>query len=375
MANSGNRQLHTARRTANDEFYTQRQDVERELRHYRQYFKDKVVYCNCDDPRVSNFFKFFAMKFEAWGLKKLVATCYKNQNSDIFSPHDSERAVYLEYTGDKDGNRLPDYDEVEVKPLQGNGDFRSPECVELLKQADIVCTNPPFSLFREYVAQLIKYDKKFLIIGNKNAISYKEIFPLIMADRLWVGMTPMGRDMLFDVPPAYAKELVNTKTLGSSYKIENGVVKGRSTSIWFTNLDHSKRNLDLPLWKEYSPEEYPAYDNYDAINVDKVKHIPCDYAGAMGVPISFLDKYCPEQFDILGFAKLWDDCFKSHKFYNRYEEVRLDGAKTGMTGTKANGYPVMLGRAERGNSLVLGERYVHVKYARVFIRNRNPEVD
>ena len=296
-----NRALHAARRGRKDEFYTQLSDIENELRHYRPHFKDKVVYCNCDDPRVSNFFTFFSKQFEFYGLKKLITTCYQNQNPDLFSRHNTKKAIYLEYEGDQDGNRRPDPEEIAVKPLQGDGDFRSPECVELLKQADIVVTNPPFSLFREYVAHLMKYGKRFLIIGSMNAIAYKEIFPLIQQGGVWLGYGPAGRDMLFDVPPEYARELVTTKKEGSAYRRVDGVVKGRlGNACWFTNLDHKKRHQELVLFKKYTPEEYPCYDNYNAIEVSKTKNIPEDWPGAMGVPITFLDKHNPRQFEILG---------------------------------------------------------------------------
>lgn len=304
---SSNTNLHKAKNVKNDEFYTQLSDIENELRHYKDHFKDKVVYCNCDDPRVSNFFHYFSYNFEHLGLKKLIATCYKNHDVDLFSTHDSEQAVYLEYTGDKNGNSVPDANEIGVKPLNGDGDFRSPESIELLKQADIVVTNPPFSLFREYVAQLIKYNKKFVLIGNKNIITYKEIFKLIKEDKMWVGNTPMSTDMLFDVTENYAKELVEKKKEGSGYKVVDGVVKGRAQANWFTNLDIDKRHEDLLLHKKYNSEEYPKYDNYDAINVDKTKDIPFDYAGNIGVPITFLDKYNPEQFEIVKFRKGDDD--------------------------------------------------------------------
>lgn len=296
---SGNKSLHAANRAKNDEFYTELADIDKELRHYKHHFKNKTVYCNCDDPRVSNFFHYFSHNFETLGLKKLMATCYKSQAADLFSQNDSEQAVYLIYEGDKNGNRVPDPSEIQVLPLKGDGDFRSEECIALLKQADIVVTNPPFSLFREYVAQLVEYDKKFLIIGNKNAITYKEIFPLIKDDKMWLGVTPMGTDMLFGVPEHYAETLVQTKKSGSSYRIIDGEVKARAQACWFTNLDHDKRHEELILYKRYTPEEYPHYDNYDAIEVAKVSEIPCDFYGAMGVPITFLDKYNPEQFEIL----------------------------------------------------------------------------
>ena len=294
----GNKQLHQAKKEKNDEFYTQFTDIERELSHYKDHFKGKTVLCNCDDPRVSNFFKYFALNFEYFGLKRVITTCYKNNCPDLFSQNTAEQAVYLIYDGNN-GASMPDWDKVDVKPLRGDGDFRSRECIELLKQSDIVVTNPPFSLFREYVAQLMAYHKKFLIIGSKNAITYKEIFPLIKENKMWVGVQSMGIDMLFDIPQDQAEELLKGSKKGSKYRIVDDVVKGRSASIWFTNLEHSKRHEELIIYKRYSPEEYPKYDNYDAINVDKVVDIPCDYDGAMGVPITFLDKYCPEQFEIL----------------------------------------------------------------------------
>lgn len=295
-----NRNLHQAKNAKKDEFYTQLPDIERELKHYKQHFKGKVVYCNCDDPRVSNFFHYFSFNFEKLRLKKLIATCYKNQDMELFSRNDSEQAIYLEYEGDKNKNNEPDPEEIGIKHLKGDGDFRSDECIELLKQADIVVTNPPFSLFREYVGQLVKYDKKFVIIGNKNAITYKEIFTLIKENKLWVGNTPMSTDILFDVPEDFAHTLIADKKEGSGYKIINGVVKGRAQAIWFTNLDISKRHENLILYKTYSPEEYLNFDNYDAINVNKTKDIPMNYNGVMGVPITFLDKHNPDQFEIVG---------------------------------------------------------------------------
>lgn len=295
-----NNNLAKAKKNKNDEFYTQLVDIENELKHYKNHFKDKTVYCNCDDPRVSNFFHYFSYNFENLGLKKLITTCYKNQNMELFSQNNSERAIYLEYNGDKNGDKVPNPTEIGIKLLKGDGDFRSPESIELLKQADIVVTNPPFSLFREYVAQLIDYEKQFVIIGNKNAITYKEIFKLIKDNKLWIGNTPMGVDMLFDVPKEFAQKLISNKKEGSSYRLINGVVKGRAQAVWFTNLDHDKRHENLILYKTYNEAEYPKYDNYDAINVDKTSDIPIDYKGAMGVPITFLDKYNPEQFEILG---------------------------------------------------------------------------
>ena len=287
-----NRSLHAANKAKQDEFYTQLTDIENELQHYWEHFRGKTVYCNCDDPTISNFFRYFHLQFDNLGLKRLITTCYKNQQTDLFSSHDRETAVGIAYVGNGT--------EPTVFQLKEDGDFRSQECITLLKQADIVVTNPPFSLFREYIAQMVKYDKKFVVIGNKNAITYKEIFPLIKGGELWIGNTPMSQDLLFDVPEQYAEELRKTKKPGSAYKIVDGIVKGRSQSVWFTNLDHRKRHEDLILYKKYAPDEYPKYDNYDAINVDKTTDIPVDYAGYMGVPITFLDKYNPNQFEIIG---------------------------------------------------------------------------
>ena len=301
-----NTALHRAKKVKNDEFYTQIGTIENELIHYKAFFRGKTVLCNCDDPRVSNFFFYFAVNFQLLGLKRLIATCYMNDNPDLFSQETSlNKSVYSDFDGSFKCNEQTDFRHIPCKQLHGDGtysagDFRSAECIELLKQADIVVTNPPFSLFREYVAQLIKYDKKFLIIGNKNAITYKEIFPLIKENRMWVGFQPMSVDMVFDIPKEQQEELLRNSKNGSKYRIVNGVVKGRSASIWFTNIEHSKRHEKLPLYKQYNPAEYPKYDNYDAINVDKTTDIPCDYDGVMGVPITFLDKYNPEQFEILG---------------------------------------------------------------------------
>ena len=290
---AGKRNLDNAKKAKDDEFYTQLSDIENELKHYTAHFKDKVVLCNCDDPRVSNFFHYFAYNFERLGLKRLITTCYKNQDADLFSERKSERAVYLIYDGDKNGNRIPDAEEIGVHPLNGDGDFRSQECIELLKQADIVVTNPPFSLFREYIAQLIEYEKKFLIIGNQNTITYKEIFPLIMQNKIWLGYKT--GDMSFKVP-------ADSEPRATRYWQDETGQNWRSMGniYWFTNLDHKKRHEDLILYKKYTPEEYPKYINYNAIEVSKTELIPMDYDGIMGVPITFLDKYNPEQFEIIG---------------------------------------------------------------------------
>ena len=248
-AMAANSKLQDARKARADEFYTQLGDIERELRHYKNHFKGKVVYCNCDDPRVSNFFHYLSYNFEKLGLKKLITTCYQSQQADVFSQNDSDQAIWLEYDGDKNGNGSPDPEEIGIKQLRGDGDFRTEETIELLKQADIVVTNPPFSLFREYVAQLMAYDKKFIIIGSLNAITYKEIFKLLKEDRLWLGYGFQAGNAYFAVPDAgdYAKGVYDDAT---------GLVKFRNVA-WFTNLDTSKRHEDLLLYKAYNPADYP----------------------------------------------------------------------------------------------------------------------
>ena len=271
-----NKNLSQARVSRNDEFYTQLKDIENELRHYKDHFKGKTVYCNADDPRVSNFFHYFSYNFEYLGLKKLITTCYKNEEMDLFSMYDQESAIALVYEGEKDNGRVPTVENIGVIELSGDGDFRSPEAIEFLKEADIVVTNPPFSLFREYISQLIDYDKEFLVIGNINALTYKEIFPLIRENKMWLGYNSTR----FFLQP-------------------DGSIFETARTYWYTNLDIRKRHEDFILYKKYDPEEYPEYDNYHAVNIDKAVEIPRDYKGAMGVPITFIDKYNPDQFEIL----------------------------------------------------------------------------
>jgi hypothetical protein len=335
-----NQNLHDAKANKKDEFYTQLSDIERELKHYRHHFKDKVVYCNCDDPRVSNFFHFFSYNFEKFGLKKLIATCYKNQDMDLFSQNNSEQAISLEYRGDKNGNNIPDPKEIGIKKLKGDGDFRSKECIEILKEADIVVTNPPFSLFREYVAQLIEYDKKFLIVGNINSISYKECFELIKMNKMWLGY--------------------NTLRL---FKKPDGEIYETARSFWYSNLDIKKRHEDLILYKKYNPEEYPKYDNYDAIEVSKTKDIPMDYGGAMGVPITFLDKYNPDQFEIITLG-IGEENFTPTK---RYEKFRNPITKEFISDKRDF---LLYIRDENGKYLTSEGYRVNKVYARVIIRNK-----
>ena len=291
---TSNKKLHNAKNSKKDEFYTQITDIEREIRHYKMHFKNKVVYCNCDDPRVSNFFKYFSLNFEKLGLKKLITTCYKNLNIDLFSQNKSEKAVYLEYEGDKNKNKKVDLSEIEVNHLKGDGDFRSEECIKLLKKSDIVITNPPFSLFREYVTQLIKYNKNFLIIGHQNAISYKEIFPHFKNNKIWLGYGFKGGATHFINP--------NYKDYATAGDHKEGMIRVAGVT-WFTNLDISKRHEDIVLYKKFNKKEYLRYDNYNGVNIDKTNEIPKDYKGTMGVPISFMHKYNPEQFELIKFRK------------------------------------------------------------------------
>ena len=272
-----NKNLKAAKKNKNDEFYTRLEDIEKELRFYD--FKDMIVYCNCDDYRTSNFYNYFFYNFNYLGIKKLITTCYIQDGKGLFSVYDGV--------------------ELNTGELQGDGDFRSEECIEYLKQADVVVTNPPFSLFREFIAQLMEYNKKFIVIGNTNVATYKEIFPLIKNNQLWVGVTNYNVGMHFYLPDNY-----------EDYKLvdENGKKIGRvSTSCWWTNIENKRRNEPIDLYKRYSFEDYPKYDNYDAIDVGNYQDIPMDYDGVMGVPITFLGHYCPTQFEIIKFRKGDDD--------------------------------------------------------------------
>ena len=287
-----NRSLHAAKSSKQDEFYTQLPDIEKELRHYKAHFKGKTVFCNCDDPRISHFFRHFLNSFEQLGLKRLITTSYRNEQPDLFSTNRSEKGVYFDYTGEQKGTRLPD--PVKIKPLKlkGNGDFRSAECVALLKQSDIVVTNPPFSLFREYVEQLVEHDKKFLIIGNSNALHYQEIFKLLKENMMWLGYS---QPVAFVVPDHYEMRSVR------SWRDENGTNwRSLGNARWFTNLDILKRHEDLILINKYDPKQYPKYDNFDAIEVSRNTEIPYDYKGLMGVPDTFLDRHNPDQFELVG---------------------------------------------------------------------------
>lgn len=364
VAETQNASLSRAKANKEDEFYTQQEDVERELKHYRKHFEGKVVYLNCDDPRVSAFFHFFSYNFEKFGLKKLIATCYKNQERDLFSEHDSKRAIFLEYEGDKDGDRIPGDAEIAVNFLKGDGDFRSAEAIELLKQADIVVTNPPFSLFREYVAQLIEYDKKFIILANQNAITLKEIFPLLKDEKMWLGAN--SGDMSFRVPDHYTER-------ATRFWVDETGQKWRSfgNMCWFTNLDYRKRHEDLILYKIYNPNEYPAYDNFDAIEVGTVANIPKDYEGVMGVTPGFFAKHNPDQFEIVGITKTWFGI--ATKTYPQQEQVSANG-NVSLVGKLNDGAVIKVATPPPGKTYykVDGEFFTQT-YPRILIRNKKVE--
>lgn len=368
--------LHNANKAKKDEFYTQLVDIENELKHYKEEFYDKVVYCNCDDPFESNFFKYFAANFNALKLRKLITTSYTK------SPIVGGQLPLLDIEGLKPEGKEPYVVEINEVPdinndgaisledvehllrhdkntswrLKGDaryaaGDFRSDKCAELLRQADIVVTNPPFSLFREYVAQLAKHDKKFLIMGNQNAITYKEIFKLIKDNKIWLGQSLNGRNILFQIPDYYDSyyKIIN----GKKYAFPKGVV-------WFTNLDVPKRREEIVLYKKYAPEEYYMYDNYRAINVDRTEQIPADYAGIMGVPITFLHKYNPEQFEIVGQGQ--GDLYRELSPRGLKKEFVENYYKTGGTGSIKEDHPVLGYYDSSGKATI--------PYMRILIKNK-----
>ncbi|MBD5521273.1 MAG: modification methylase [Lachnospiraceae bacterium] len=287
MAKNG--ALNKASIAKEDEFYTKMSDIEKELKHYKEHFRDKVVFCNCDDPEASNFWKYFELNFEFLGLKKLIATHYE----------DSKPSYKLELIRDENEDGRVDKQDIVKTPLVQNGDFRSPECMEIMDSADIVVTNPPFSLFREYIALLLEHRKSFLVIGSQNNVTYKEIFPLLKDNKLWLGYH--SGDMEFVVPDYY-------KPRATRYREENGIkYRSMGNICWFTNLDIEKRHESLILYRNYDEMSFPQYDEYNAINVSKVSEIPFDYEGIMGVPITFLCKHNPEQFEIVGLDRYVED--------------------------------------------------------------------
>ncbi|WP_418877750.1 adenine-specific methyltransferase EcoRI family protein [Xylanibacter rarus] len=293
VRNATNGLLQKAKKSKSDEFYTQLCDIERELQYYQGQFEDKIVYCNCDDPRFSNFFKYFVTNFHSLGLKKLITSCYIEYDNNIFQEKDFKPGFYCEYFGKNDKN-------IEFINFKGNGDFRSAECIELLKQSDIVVTNPPFSLFREFISQIMRYNKKFLVIGNVNAITYKEVFELIQSNKAWLGVN-LGRGISGFIVPDHYKRYGTEVSVNS----DGQTIIATNSCLWLTNLELSQRHKDIVLTKEYKGNEdkYPHFDNCNGINVNRTQDIPKDYHGLMGVPITFLHKYNPEQFEIVRFRK------------------------------------------------------------------------
>lgn len=350
----GNSKLHKAKAAKNDEFYTQFDDINEELKHYKEHFKNKVVFCNCDDPEYSNFYQYFKINFAHLGLKKLITTHYENDKP-------SYKLVITEYT-EKDPPR---------ETLLQNGDFRSDECVEFLKESDIVATNPPFSLFREFVSLLEKYNKKYIIIGNKNAIGCKEIFTLIKENRLWLGYRNVNKDMWL-ILPDNAEKYEKIKIIKNAQGKEEEKKMKHIMACWYTNLDTNKRHEEMILYENYTPEKYPKYDNYDAINVNDVAKIPCDYFGIMGVPITFIDKYNPNQFEILGSTQRGcHSAVPDIRKYDDYWEMKQNGEKTGSTGGKTNENPNLLMNDKKHNYFINSEgRVIQSAYTRIFIRRK-----
>ncbi|MBQ3013845.1 MAG: adenine-specific methyltransferase EcoRI family protein [Clostridia bacterium] len=375
---AGNSNLRKANKNKNDEFYTQLADIEIEMKHYRKHFRNKVVFCNCDDPYESNFFKYFAMNFNFLGLKKLIATCYMGspvvgqqfEQLSLFdilpnkenTPQKFPYKIEITEVIDANGDGAIDLTDVEyllrnkknsLSLLEGDGDFRSEECIEILKQADIIVTNPPFSLFREYIAQLIEYERKFLILGNMNSITYREVFPLLRDNKIWTGYKSFGGGMNMIMP----KEIFDKDKIKKYIVDDDGnIIVNIMGVIWFTNLEIPKRHEELELYKKYSPEEYPHYENYNAINVDKVSDIPENYDGEMGVPITFLDKYNPDQFEIIGLGisnsgiEVGVQPYKpEHKKYRK--EIQKRGAVD-------------------GDLYMMIDNVVTVPYARIIIKKR-----
>ena len=356
-----NSSLYKAGVAKQDEFYTQLSDIERELRHYEPYFVGKTIFCNCDDPEYSNFWLYFQLNFYRLGLKKLVSTHYEPEKPSY------KMEIVSTNTAKGDGIQIgiPDYVKT---PLSGNGDFRSQECIDILKEADIVITNPPFSLFREYVAQLMEYDKKFIIIGSKGAITYKEIFPLIQNNRMWLGYGFNAGNAYFAVPQTDR----TAEYADGVYNPETGLVKFRNCG-WYSNLDTPKRHEELILYKQYDPALYPHYDNFDAIEVGKTADIPCDYYGNMGVPITFLDVYNPDQFEILGITKTWYG--SAIKKYPKQLQISANGTES-IVGKLNDGAVIRVDTPPVGKTYYVVDGCYYIQtFPRILIRRKKPNED
>ena len=375
-----NKNLNAAKTAKKDEFYTQMSDIERELQHYWQHFRGRTILCNCDDPYESNFFKYFALRFNQLGLKKLICTCYNGspvQGDELmidwgdFTEEPKKIAYKVEITEvrDMNGDGAVDLSDVQyllqndknVLSILKTGDFRDPECIELLKQADVVVTNPPFSLFREYVAQLIEYDKKFLIIGRQANVIYKDIFPLVINNQIWLGYGFKGGAAHFVSP---------YEDVATASDHRKGMIRVSGVH-WFTNLQIPKRNDEIDLVCRYSPETYPMLDNYNAINIDSSNNIPCDYPGIMAVPITFLDKYNPEQFEIIGITRAWDN--KASKIYPEQVQVDKNGKRSRVT--KLNDGPaIVVDKPPYDKTYyMIGDTIYIGLFQRILIRNKHPK--
>lgn len=404
---AGNSSLGKAKEAKQDEFYTRYADIEAEMNAYVEYdhdvFRGKTILLPCDDPEWSNFTKYFASNFTRFGLKKLISTSYARsagskqltlfeQESPLYDPekHDTHGKLFV-LTRDRDGSGSIDTDDIEFSGyLEGDGDFRSAEVRQLRDEADIIITNPPFSLFREFLAWIMEARKQFVIIGNMNAITYKEVFPLLKENRIWLGYKSLNQDMYFDVPDDYKEWLVANKKEGSAYKIIDGVVMGRlASACWYTNLDHGKRHKPLlldtmehnlkfnkklcgKLEKDYgSSAEYPRYDNYDAIEVPFVECIPSDYSGVMGVPITFMGKYDPDQFEILGLTKTWYGM--ASKTYPKQVQVSPSGKKQEVT--KLNDQPAIMAKEkpESGTYYVVDGKCYITCYQRILVQAKKKD--
>lgn len=381
--------LSKAQKNKNDEFYTQLVDIENELKHYKDFFKDKVVFCNCDDPFESNFFKYFAMNFNHLGLKKIVCTCYAGSpishtelnDLPLFNDRKTEKLPYMiEIAEVKDfnGDGAEDLADIEIlikndkntlTLLDGDGDFRSEESIEILKEADVVVTNPPFSLFREYIAQLIQYNKKFIILSNMNAITYKEIFPLIKNNKMWIGYG-FNMSMVYKTPYPNLLEANRQFVKQKGYNPDDGYVKVPAIA-WFTNIDIEKRHEKMILYKQYNPVDYPKYDNYDAINVDKVSEIPMDYSGTMGVPITFLNNHNPNQFEIIALGNSRENFSPTKTYINPIKHLN--------NGDSINGNAINCVLAIKVEEKPIGQiyyssdnvDYIVAPYARILIKRKD----
>ena len=395
-----NQTFKNAKEAKYDEYYTQYYDIEREIEAYLDYnpniFRGKTVLLPCDDPEWSNFTRYFAQNFELLGLKKLISTSYapeSKKNKGVYqlslfetesprfdkSKTNSHGKIFV-LTDDITGDGRIDLDDIQWDYLEGDGDFRSDEVTRLRDEADIIVTNPPFSLYRDFFAWIMEAGKKFILVANKNCATYKEIFPLIKNNKIWVGVQPMGVDMLFDVTKERSDYLLKNEKEGSKYRIVNNVVKARSTSCWFTNVEHGRRHQPLDLmtmednlrfnkhkdWDE--KRSYYVIDNFDAINVPFIDAIPKDYPGIMGVPITFLDKYCPEQFEIIGITKTWYDI--ATKKYPNQIQINKDGKKS-IVKKLNDGPAIVLKEAPRDETYYMIDNTIYVQeYARILIRKK-----